>query len=56
MNKYSVYYCGIHSRTFVSRDEALAFIFTRCSDGSGDDFDDYEILDTSDAQPWLVEG
>jgi hypothetical protein len=48
MNTYSVYYYGIHTRTFVSRDKALAFVLTRCSDSMGDNFDDYEILDASD--------
>jgi hypothetical protein len=48
MNTYRVYYYGILARHFHSRDEAVTWIRTRCADGLGDTFEDYEILDGSD--------
>ena len=48
MNTYRVYYYGLLARTFASRDAAVAWISTRCADGLGDVFEDYEILDGSD--------
>lgn len=47
MNTYKIYFRGAFKKHFHDRDQALAWIATEVRMGS--DFEDFEILDGSDA-------
>lgn len=48
MNTYKIYFRGAYKKHFHDRDQALAWIRTEVASG-GLDFEDFEILDGSDA-------